>query len=416
MEVFKFGGASVKDGRGVKNVAKILTGQGVAGKVVVISAMGKTTNAVERVVNAYFEEKATVVQPINRVRDFHDAICSDLFSEDHVIFEKIHDFIEALKSFLDHNTSTDYDYVYDQIVPFGELLSTSIVSAYLAHLDIKHTFKDARALIKTDAAYRTARVDWQISEKQISKTIARDGLTLTQGFIAGHKNSSDSTTLGREGSDYTAGILAYCLNADQVSIWKNVKGVLNADPREFSDTTLLEHISYQEAIELAFYGASVIHPKTLQPLQRKEIPLFVKSFADPGLKGTSVGKWKDIFPDIPCFIVKKKLILLSLSTRDFSFFVEDSISEVFAFFHNYQTKVHLIQNSAISFSVCVTDQFKAIHELIAELQTRYKVSYNTDVTLFTIRHFDKEAIDKIRRHKTVLLEQRTRETVQLVTR
>ena len=238
---------------------------------------------------------------------------------------------------------------------------------------------------------------------------------LTQGFIASDPNNF-TTTLGREGSDYTAGIFAYCLKAIDVTIWKDVDGVLNADPRVFKNTQLLKEISYEEAIELAFYGASVIHPKTLQPLQKREIPLLVKSFYHPEAEGTVVGRGKIITPYVPCFIVKKNLVLLSLSALDFSFFVEENISEIFALFHKYQIKVDLIQNSAISFSVCVDNKFNNVDKLITHLKAKYKVKYHKNVSLYTIRHFSEEAINQLEEGKTILLKQLTRTTVQLVTK
>lgn len=415
MQVFKFGGASVKDASGVKNVVRILKKTDPTAKVVVISAMGKMTNAFESVVNQYFEDKKLPQNTIDSIADFHLSISRQIFESNHPIHQKIKNFIAELEEYLYHNKSTNYDYLYDQVVAYGELISTTIVSDYLFLQNIKNTWIDVRGLIKTDSTYRDAKVNWEMTEKLIIDQITYRNLTITQGFIAADENNW-TTTLGREGSDYTAGILAYCLDAEEVCIWKNVEGVLNADPREFSETTPLEHISYQEAIELAFYGASVIHPKTLQPLQRKEIPLFVKSFSQPEKQGTSVSKGVEIFPKIPCFIVKKDLLLLSLSTLDFSFFVEENISEVFALFHRYQIKVDLIQNSAISFSVCVTDKFRKAEALMSQLQGKFKVTYNNNVSLYTIRHFDNNAIAKIRNSKIVLLEQRTRETVQLITK
>ncbi len=415
MKVFKFGGASIKDVAGVENVAAILQKTGVTQKVVVVSAMGKMTNALEAVIDAYFDEPEAVKSKLDFVCDFHLKICEGLFDSTHQIHRKIEDYTIELDTFLKQNKSTNYNYVYDQVVAYGELMSTTIVSEYLLTRQIDNTWLDARELIKTDMVFRDAKVDWRASEERITRLVSRDSLSITQGFIASEKNKW-TTTLGREGSDYTAGIMAYCLDAESVSIWKNVAGVLNADPREFSEVSLLEHISYQEAIELAFYGASVIHPKTLQPLQRKEIPLFVKSFYHPDRAGTSVSKGVEIFPEIPCFIVKKNLVLLSLSTLDFSFFMEENVSEVFALFHKFQSKVRLIQNSAISFSVCVEDKFGHADQLIARLQENFKVSYNKKVNLYTIRHFDKASIDKIRGNKSVLLEQLTRGTVQLVTK
>jgi aspartate kinase len=307
----------------------------------------------------------------------------------------------------------NYDFVYDQVVSFGELISTSIVSQFLNSLSIANTWHDCRNLIDTTSVYRDAGVNWERTQEKINAHVDTSELNITQGFI-GSDQHNFTTTLGREGSDYTAAIFAYCLNAESVTIWKDVPGVLNGDPNVFNNTQLLHQISYEEAIELAFYGASVIHPKTLQPLQKKEIPLLVKSFFNPTNKGTCVQKGEQIQPLIPCYIVKPNLVLLSLSSLDFSFFVEENISEIFALFHRYQIKVDLIQNSAISFSVCVDNKFNNVDKLIEELKAKFKVTYNKGVSLFTIRHFNDAAIQRIEKDKSVLLKQVTRETVQLV--
>ncbi|HLS29328.1 MAG TPA: aspartate kinase [Flavobacteriaceae bacterium] len=415
MQVFKFGGASVKDAKGVKNLYRILQLYPNTRKVVVVSAMNKMTNLLEEVVGAYFNNPEDLSIKIDGVKEYHLQICAALFDSKHKIHRQINTFTEKIESFLKVNKSENYDFVYDQIVPYGELMSTTIVSEYLRFKKLENTLLDARELIKTDSIYREAKIDWETTENNLKERIQSDKLSLIQGFIASDQ-WQNTTTLGREGSDYTAGIIAYCLDAEEVLIWKNVDGVLNADPQEFKNTVLLNQISYQEAIELSFYGASVIHPKTIQPLQRKEIPLYVKSFYNPEKKGTSVCERQKIDPLVPCFIVKKELILLSISTMDFSFFVEENISEVFALFHKYQVKVHLIQNSAISFSLCINNKFRKADILIDHLQKKFKVSYNKDVMLYTIRHFDQEAIERIRKNRDVLLEQRTRETVQFVTK
>ena len=297
---------------------------------------------------------------------------------------------------------------------YGELLSTTIVSAYLTQKAIKNTWVDIRTCIVTDASFRDASVDWQTTKQQIVKNIPTTGITITQGFLAAEATNNFTTTLGREGSDYTAAILAYCLNAASVTIWKDVPGVLNADPRYFKTTTLLHHISYREAIELAFYGASVIHPKTLQPLQKKEIPLFVKSFYDPLSPGTCVGKGVTLDPKTACFILKKGQVLLSLSSLDFSFIVEKNISDVFTLLDKNKMKVSLIQNSAISFSVVIDNTYNNLEVLLSSLRSNFRVSWNEDVTLYTIRHASLNDVKSLIKNKVVLLKQESRETVQLV--
>ena len=415
MKVFKFGGASVKDAEGVRNVFRILESFKDSKLLVVISAMGKTTNALERIVDLYFAKGNTVNDDIDVLKGFHVDIASDIFDNHHDVFDLIQGIIDDLLATLKRNKSTQYDFVYDQIVSYGELLSTTIVSAYLNLNGLENIYVDARELIKTDTTHRDAKVDWETTQNLIKSNLPEHKLIITQGFIGSDVNNF-TTTLGREGSDYSAGIFAYCLNVESVSIWKDVPGVLNADPRVFEETHLLHHISYGEAIELAFYGASVIHPKTLQPLQRKEIPLFVKSFQNPEEEGTSVKKGQPLDPYIPCFIVKKNQILLSLSSLDFSFIVEDNISQIFSLFHKYQIKVDLIQNSAISFSVCLDDRFSHFEKLLPELKTKFKISYNQNVDLYTIRHFNELAIKQLEKDKEVFLKQITRETCQIVGR
>lgn len=414
MNVFKFGGASVKDAEGVKNVVNVLKKMGHKNTLVVVSAMGKTTNALEDVISAYFKDNAYLAEATIAVRDFHYAILQELFpNSSHPIYDKVETLFSDLNRFLTHNKSPKYDFVYDQVVGLGELLSTQIISAYLTDIGIANNWLDVRKCIATDSTYRDAKVDWNTTQTNINSLVDPKALTVTQGFIGADDNHY-TTTLGREGSDYTAGIFAYCLNAESVTIWKDVKGVLNGDPREFDNPVLLEQISYEEAIELAFYGASVIHPKTLQPLQRKEIPLFVKSFLNPTLKGTAVSRGQTLVPQTPCFIVKKNQVLISLSSLDFSFIVEENISEIFKLFHKYQMKVDLIQNSAISFSVCVDNKFRQLDNLINHLKAKFKVTYNEGVSLYTIRHFDDLAMKRIESQFEVLLKQVATQTVQLV--
>lgn len=413
MKVFKFGGASLKDAAGVKNVLQVLQGEGTAEKLVVVSAMGKITNALEEVVKDYLQ-KGDFKSALQPVKEYHQEIMLGLFeNKDHSAFNSVSELFQELENFLNHNRSTNYDFVYDQVVIYGELLSSTIVSTYFSYKDVKNDFLDARFCIRTDSTYRDAQVQWEETQTQIKLRVNPQTLTITQGFIGADPNNF-STTLGREGSDYTAGIFAFCLNADSVTIWKDVPGVLNADPRVFKDPQLLEHISYEEAIELAFYGASVIHPKTLQPLQRKEIPLYVKSFLHPVNPGTAVRKGQPILPKIPCFIVKKDQVLISLSSLDFSFILEKNISEIFSLFHKYQIKVDLIQNSAISFSVCIDNKFNNLEKLLNHLKATFRVNYNTGVSLYTIRHFDEVAVQELEKEKKILLKQITRETVQIV--
>ncbi|RXR20580.1 aspartate kinase [Flavobacterium amnicola] len=416
MRIFKFGGASVKDADGVKNVFDVLQKVGYEEVLLIVSAMGKTTNALEVVIKNYFEKSPDLNASIQEVKKYHNQILLDLFEdENHDVFYDVNEHFADFEYFIRSNKSPNYNFVYDQIVSYGEIFSTTILSHYMNYRGIQSQWIDVRNYIKTDNTYRDANVNWEITQKAIAKIGKKKQLFVTQGFVGSDENGF-TTTLGREGSDYTAAIFAYCLNAESVTIWKDVPGVMNADPRYFENATLLNQISYREAIELAFYGASVIHPKTLQPLQKKEIPLYVKSFINPLLAGTSVAKGEDLEPKLPCFIVKKNQLLLSLSSIDFSFIMEENISEIFALLHQFKIKVSLIQNSAISFSVCVEDKFNNFQELVKILSKKFKVSYNENVSLYTVRHFDEKAMKMVEKNKTVLLRQMSRETLQVVTK
>lgn len=414
MEIFKFGGASVKDANGVRNFLSTLQKLGEQEVLIVISAMGKMTNAFEDLVSTYFKEEDQLTAKVEELQQFHLEIIQDLgFSEKSNIAKEIQGICMDISLFFERNTSRDYDYVYDQIVSQAEFLSTRICSAFLVKNGLPNQWLDVRTCIKTNSDYRRAKVDWEQTAVEIQKRVDMSGITITQGFI-GSDSFGKTTTLGREGSDYTAGIFAYCLNAGEVSIFKDVPGVLNADPREFDKTTLIEEISYREAIEMAFYGASVIHPKTLQPLQRKGIPLRVRSFLDPYKKGTFVGSELDIVPKIPCYIVKKDQILISISDKEFHFVVEEDISQIFSLLHELKIKVNLLQNSAISFSLCIEDNFNNFKLLLAKLRPSYKVKYDKNLSLYTIRHFNEGDIGRLEMNREVLLKQRSQETVQLI--
>ncbi|MDY2586045.1 aspartate kinase [Winogradskyella aquimaris] len=416
MRVYKFGGASVKDANGVKNLASVLEKTGYSKTLVVVSAMGKTTNAMEIVIKNYFENKGELQSSLHEVIKYHNEILLDLFdNERHAVFTAVKALFDELNLFFKSNKSPDYNYVYDQTIGFGELISTTIISHYLNDIGLKNNWLDVRDFIKTDNYYRRANVNWEQTQENITINFDREVLNITQGFLGSDPNNF-TTTLGREGSDYTAAIFAYALNATSVTIWKDVPGVLNADPRYFENATLLNQISYREAIELAFYGASVIHPKTLQPLQQKEIPLFVKSFLNPKAEGTCVSKGKALEPEAPCFIVKKNQILIALSSLDFSYIVEENISEIFRLLHLYKMKVDVIQNSAISFSVCVDNIYNNRDKLLQHLKAKFNVTCYDDVSLYTIRHYTDEAIKELEKDKTVLLKQLTQETVQIVTK
>ena len=413
MKVFKFGGASVKDAEGVKNVIRVLKHEGFNNTLIVISAMGKMTNAFEKVIDSYVYKKENLNNTIEFVRDYHINIINELFStEKNTILFEVEKLLGELSGFFITNKNTDYNFIYDQVIGFGELLATKIVSAYLNEQQIETKWIDVRDFIKTDANYRDARVNWEDTTANITK-LNTTNLYLTQGFLGGASNGK-TTSLGREGSDYTAAVFAYCLNAKSLTIWKDVDGVLNADPRYLENTTLLEQISYKEAIEMAFYGASVIHPKTLKPLENKNIPLYVRSFFNLNSQGTTVSKGHYLVPKIPCFIVKKQQILVSISALDFSFMVEHNLSDIFKILHDFKLKVNLIQNSALSFSVCIEDSFGNFQPFISEITKNYKISFTENVSLYTIRHATKGAIELIEEKGKVLLKQATKGTVQVI--
>lgn len=414
MRIFKFGGTSVKDAEGVKNLVKVLKHEGYNNTLVVISAMGKMTNAFEKVIQAYIEKDTELDQHISDIKLYHIQIINDLFTDKNhpVLFELEHIF-GLLKGFMLANRSTNYNFIYDQLVGFGEMLSTKIISHYLNKAGITNQWLDVRQLIVTSDDFREATVNWEETQHRICNAIDKDKLYITQGFLGATKDNF-TTTLGREGSDFTAAIFAYCLKAKSVCIWKDVTGVLNADPRVFSKTELLQQISYKEAIEMAFYGASVIHPKTLKPLENCGIPLYVRSFKELQSKGTIVKKGEDIIPRIPCFVIKKDQIFLQISALDFSFMVEHNISNLFKLLVKHKLRVNLIQNSALSFRVCIEDKYNNFEAFITKIKKNYRAEYFQNVTLFTIRHYTEEAINTIEKDKEILLKQLSENTIQFI--
>lgn len=416
MEIYKFGGVSIKDADGVRRIARIVRDNGLKNGVIVISAMGKMTNAFEELVSAYLGQKPELPKLVEEIKNYHFRITNDLFEDsNHPVYDGLNQHFDVLQAFMTENTSADYDYIYDQVVSVAELISSTIVSAYFNETGIDNSLLDVRECIRTNNRYRGASVDWGLTASNVRANVASGELYVTQGFIARGSDGS-VTTLGREGSDYTGAIFAYCLDADSQTIWKDVAGVMNADPRKFKDPVLLDRISYEEAIELAFYGASVIHPKTIQPLQRKSIPLRVRSFNDPSGQGTAICKGIQIEPNIPCFIIKEKQILLSLSTMDFAFIVERNISDIFDVLHRYNMKVNLIQNSTISFLICLEDKYDNFDKVLQSLRSHFEISYEKDVRLYTLRHYSETAIAKTESYGKVLFKQLNTSTAQLVIR
>ena len=400
----------MKDADSVKNVLRVLSIQGFERCLIVVSAMGKTTNALERVVEFYFN-KSDYQQEIAKIKEEHIQIAKGLFDENHHVFSEIKLFFDDIESFLRRNKSPNYNFVYDQVVTCGEMISSKILSVYLSDNEIGNQWLDARDFIKTDTNYREGVVNWEDTEKNISQ-LDKAKTYVTQGFIGSDENNF-TVSLGREGSDYSAAIFAYCLDAKDMTIWKDVPGVMTGDPRKFEKVELLSNISYEEAIEMAYYGASVIHPKTLQPLKQKSIPFFVKSFINPEKAGTKIGVSTEN-QLLESYILKENQVLMRIATRDFSFIAEDHISFIFRELAKRNIKVSLMQNSAISLALCLEDKFNNVDELEAELEQDFNTEIVENVSLFTIRNARLENLDKLYEGKNVLLEQITKTTVQMI--
>ena len=400
----------MKDADSVKNVLRVLSIQGFERCLIVVSAMGKTTNALERVVEFYFN-KSDYQQEIAKIKEEHIQIAKGLFDENHHVFSEIKLFFDDIESFLRRNKSPNYNFVYDQVVTCGEMISSKILSVYLSDNEMGNQWLDARDFIKTDTNYREGLVNWEETEKNISQ-LDKAKTYVTQGFIGSDENNF-TVSLGREGSDYSAAIFAYCLDAKDMTIWKDVPGVMTGDPRKFENVELLSNISYEEAIEMAYYGASVIHPKTLQPLKQKSIPFFVKSFINPEKAGTKIGISTEN-QLLESYILKENQVLMRIATRDFSFIAEDHISFIFRELAKRNVKVSLMQNSAISLALCLEDKFNNVDELEAELEQDFNTEIVKKVSLFTIRNARLENLDKLYEGKNVLLEQITKTTVQMI--
>lgn len=415
MNVYKFGGASVKDADGVKNLFKIINTQ-KENLIIVVSAMGKMTDALEVLCNAYFHKTGDTASAFLRIKDFHQNIINDLFGTSADEVTRLTDNLYCeLQNILDSDPSLSYDYEYDRIICFGELLSTTIISAYMEKQGRKAKFIDIRKCLITDQNYRNACVNLDLSSQLCRKTFSFQDtfMYITQGFIAG-TTTNQTTTLGREGSDYTAALLANLLDAESVTIWKDVPGIMNADPKLYKDTEIISKMSYKEAIELSNCGAKVIHPKTIKPLQNKGIPLYVRSFLYPESHGSVIRELDERLNLPPIFIDKGNQLLLTLSPRDFSFIAEEKLSRIFAILAKYRLRLNLMQTSAITFSFCI-DLNEAIFEsFINELHDEYEVLYNKNVRLLTIRHYNEDVIARLTANKNILVEQRSRLTARFV--
>ena len=417
MQVFKFGGASVKDAAGVKNLAHIVQNYAASKNLlIVISAMGKTTNRLEELTWAFIRGDENTHQLFEEIKAYHFNIINELFSDHkNPIYNDVANTFVEIEWLLEEEASDAPDYLYDQIVSIGELVSTKIVAAYLNQVGCFSIWTDARSYIKTDNTHREANVLWEKTEQEIKKhlpSFLEQGIVVTQGFIGGTSENFTST-LGREGSDYSAAIFCACLNAESMTIWKDVPGVLNADPKWFDETEKIAQLSYHDAIELTYYGATVIHPKTIKPIQNKGIPLYVRSFLQPEAEGTAITTTQTPLP-IPSFIFKVNQVLISIFPKDFSFIIEENLSHIFDVLHRNRVKVNTMLNSAISFSVSVDNDEQKIKQLIADLSETFKVKYNSGLELVTIRYYNQQTIDRVTVNKDVLLEVKSRHTCQMV--
>lgn len=418
MLVFKFGGASVKDAKGIINLANVVEQYKDNQLLIVVSAMGKTTNALEALTRAYADGSENMHNLFEDIKQYHYTIMTELFEASHPVFDEVANTFVEIDWVIEEEPQDDYDFIYDQIVSIGELVSTRIVAAYLNKAGLKIQWVDVRGYIHTDNTYREGTVIWDKTRESISKNIPillDKGFVIIQGFLGG-TSENFTTTLGREGSDYTASIFAACLGAESVTTWKDVPGVLNADPKYFEDTVKFDVLSYNEAIEMTYYGATVIHPKTIKPLQNANIPLLVKPFSDPTAPGTVIGGNVTPVFEKPVIILKQNQVLLSLSTKDYSFITENNLSDIFGRFAANNVKINTMQTSALSFSICIDYKEESFAKFIAVFDDAYKVRYNTGLTLLTVRHYGETTLKELTIGKTVLLEQFSRFTAQVVLR
>ena len=420
MQVYKFGGASVKDADAVKNVTTILKENNTNEKVVVISAMGKSTNELEKVVNLYYANNPDWEKVLDTVFEKHVAIMKNLYTNGNfdAAVADVKKLVDGASEFLKHNNSRNYNYIYDQVVSIGEYISTTIVSDYANSIGLKNTLLDVKQVLFTDNAYTEGKVEFKKTEEAISKKVAelvKTGFVITQGFV-GSTPEGFACTLGREGSDYTASIFAYSLNAERMTVWKDVEGIMNADPKEFPDAQFLSEITYHEAIEMTYYGASVIHPKTIKPIQNKNIPLEVRSFVNYNKRGSVISANANTGFLPPIIIWKRNQVLLSFSAKDFSFIAEDHLSKVFSTFAENRLRINMMQNAAISFSIAVDFKKEKIDNIIEQLTPDFSITRNDNLSLLTVRHYNQGIIDKLTLNKDVLLRQISRTTIQLLVR
>jgi aspartate kinase len=419
MKVFKFGGASLESIERIHKVGAIVQSFPDEQLLIVISAMGKTTNELEKVTQSFFLRKREIAaQLLYNIEQQHvDVAAALLGTREHPLFQQLQQFFTEAEWILGEKPMRSYDYYYDQLVSLGELLSTAIVSAWFNQAGIRNTWVDVRDIFRTDDNFRDANIDWAFTQRNVTEKVLplfKDtNIVIAQGFI-GSTDQNESVTLGREGSDYSAAVFASMLDAESQTIWKDVEGLKNADPKQFPNTINIPEISYSEVIEMAYYGAQVIHPKTIKPLQNKQIPLYVKCFLNKDLPGTLIREDVDHTQLPPIIVLKKNQVLITLTSRDYSFITEDKISDIYEIFHSLKIKINLMQNAAISFSCCIDNNPEKIEQLIKTLHQGFKLSYNEGLELLTVRYSKDGLLDELSNGRTVLLEQRSPITVQRI--
>lgn len=416
MKVFKFGGASVKDAESVKNVANILKEYRKDKILLVVSAMDKFTNSLEELLDAYYNQSERTNELFAGIKEGHRTIMDGLFPTGHEAYTKVNDLWVEIDWILEEPVNSTYNYLYDQVVSLGELVSSTILSEYLNHVGITNDWMDARDVIITDERYREATVLWErvedLCKSKVAPLLDKNNLIVTQGFI-GATLENNTTTLGREGSDYTAAIFAYGMNAEGMWIWKDVPGILSADPKLFENVTKISRLTYKEAVEMTYYGAKVIHPKTIKPLENKNIPLYVKSFIEPTLDGTLISSMDGLMLP-PIIVTVDDQTLIHISSNDFSFIGEKHLGSIFTLLAKHHLKINMMQNTAISFSVCTRQNESRIKSFVEELGSGYSVIRDKDLELITIRHFNEETVEQMKRGTTILFEERLRDTIQMV--
>ena len=420
MKVFKFGGASVNNIERIKNVAGIIQSYSGEKLLIVISAMGKTTNALEKVVDAFYtNHKEEALQLFNSIKASHENTLKYLVDAHwNAATTQLNNFFTEIEWLLHDKPAKEYDYYYDQVVCVGELLSTAIVSAFLKESGIENSWIDVRDLFRTDDNFRDANIDWSFTENKVKTSVLElfknTDIVITQGFI-GATDENESTTLGREGSDYTAAIFANMLNAESLTIWKDVEGVMNADPKQFPEASFISELNYDDVIEMAYYGAQIIHPKTIKPLQNKSIPFHVKCFLDKNMPGTIIHT-KTLKGLPPLIVLKDKQVLIHLHSKDFSFVGEKPVAELYHLFHDLRIKPNLIQTGAVTIQICLDDHREKIEKLALAASEFFEVQVERDLTLLTIRHYNEDILRKMIAGKETELRQQSPDTVQLVMR